>query len=98
VLRISWKFEWVSKPWVGAGQIEDTSEIKIRSTIAYIFKDYMPSAIRKFTQARDAARGETDMLKNLSEIQDEISDLRTYMHHSINENSDTTSSQIATLT
>ena len=81
VLRVSWRFEWISKPWVGSDSIKNTSTKKVVQTVAYIFKDYMPSKVRKFSNARDAARGEANLLKNISDLSDEISDLRTFMHH-----------------
>ena len=49
VMRVSWKFEWISKPWVGSSSIEETSTKKVKQTVAYIFKDYMPSKARRFS-------------------------------------------------
>ena len=80
-MRVSWRFEWLEKPWLGADSIHTTSTKKVYQTVAYIFKDYMPSKVRKYASERDAARGTANMLKNISDLADEIADLRTYMHH-----------------
>lgn len=55
-------------------------------TVAYIMKDYLPSKTRKFVTDRDAARGEANLLKGIQDLQQEIDDLRTFMHHSMSSN------------
>ena len=57
----------------------------------------MPSKVRKFTQARDTARGQANLLSNIKNLQDEIDDLRTYMHHQFGTNTDDMNSHLSSV-
>ena len=35
VMRVSWRFEWIDKPWVGSGSIQETSTKKVQQTVVF---------------------------------------------------------------
>lgn len=66
----------------------------VHRTVSYIFKDYMPSKVGRFTSERDTARGQANINNVLANVQEEVGNLRTYMHHQMGVNSDSMNLQI----
>ena len=77
VLRNSWHFEWIKKPWVTSGDIYDLTEQKIHETINYFWNTHLAKNVKRYTDKKSKGAQEAAMMEMLEEIED----LKSYIQN-----------------
>lgn len=50
VMRCSWKFHWVDKPWIGASTVKSVTTKKVTETTRYIWHTHLPNSVQAYSE------------------------------------------------